>query len=216
MFLNVDQLEKQLDNDEFQEIGSMAAFRVLKTQFQKFIKSRISLDDEDSLMTRKYFLAYTGTEVQQFRDTLIKHMESVKKSINERALHKREYDIKVNERQMQTKEEKVDMSKALNARQQHAEQPKFDNKGEVDQNAEQSVKFGQHGQFLKAKSNEAKDKKDIDDFEIINVELEHSVTKLLAENEHLHKENEHLKQTYNDLYDSIKKTRVQTVSRVFM
>nr|GEY08018.1 hypothetical protein [Tanacetum cinerariifolium] len=29
-------------------------------------------------------------------------------------------------------------------------------------------------------------------------------------NEKLHKENEHLKQTYQDLYDSIKKTRIQT------
>ncbi|GJU20887.1 retrovirus-related pol polyprotein from transposon TNT 1-94 [Tanacetum coccineum] len=42
-------------------------------------------------------------------------MESVKKSINERALHKREYDSRVNERKMQTKEEKVDTSKALDA-----------------------------------------------------------------------------------------------------
>ncbi|GJR12038.1 hypothetical protein Tco_0794690 [Tanacetum coccineum] len=32
MFLNVDNLEKQLDNDEFQEIGSMASFKVLETQ----------------------------------------------------------------------------------------------------------------------------------------------------------------------------------------
>ncbi|GKB36682.1 hypothetical protein Tco_0881624 [Tanacetum coccineum] len=46
--------------------------------------------------------------------------------------------------------------------------------------------------------------------EIINIELEHNVAKLLAENEKLHKENEHLKQTYKYLYDSIKKTRVQT------
>ncbi|GJT43816.1 hypothetical protein Tco_0952531 [Tanacetum coccineum] len=42
-------------------------------------------------------------------------MESVKKSIDKRALHKREYDNWVNERQMQTTEEKVYMSKALNA-----------------------------------------------------------------------------------------------------
>nr|GEV96020.1 hypothetical protein [Tanacetum cinerariifolium] len=42
-------------------------------------------------------------------------MESVKKSIVKRALYKREYDSKVNERQMQTKEEKVDTSKALDA-----------------------------------------------------------------------------------------------------
>ncbi|GKF90864.1 hypothetical protein Tco_0274565, partial [Tanacetum coccineum] len=42
-------------------------------------------------------------------------MESIKKSIDERALHKREYDTRVNERQMQTTEGKVDMCKALDA-----------------------------------------------------------------------------------------------------
>ncbi|GJX22576.1 hypothetical protein Tco_0227021 [Tanacetum coccineum] len=42
-------------------------------------------------------------------------MESVKKSIDERAQHKREYDSWVNERQMQTIEDKVDTSKALDA-----------------------------------------------------------------------------------------------------
>nr|GEV86688.1 retrovirus-related Pol polyprotein from transposon TNT 1-94 [Tanacetum cinerariifolium] len=42
-------------------------------------------------------------------------MESVKKSIDKRALHKREYDSRVNERQMQTKTEKVYSSKALDA-----------------------------------------------------------------------------------------------------
>ncbi|GJS72085.1 hypothetical protein Tco_0704926 [Tanacetum coccineum] len=46
MFLNMDQIEKQLDNVEYQEIGSMAAFNVLETQFQMFIKSWIYLDDE--------------------------------------------------------------------------------------------------------------------------------------------------------------------------
>ncbi|GJU35684.1 hypothetical protein Tco_1184038 [Tanacetum coccineum] len=59
------------------------------------------------------------------------------------------------------------------------------------------------------KSNQAKVKKDIDVFETINIELEHSVAKLLIEYEHLNKENEHLKKTYKELYDSIKKTRVQ-------
>nr|GEV51646.1 hypothetical protein [Tanacetum cinerariifolium] len=63
MFLNVDQLEKQLAKEEFQEIGSMASL----------------------------------------------------KSINERAQHKQEYDSWLNERQMQTVEEKVDTSKALDA-----------------------------------------------------------------------------------------------------
>ncbi|GKA99780.1 hypothetical protein Tco_0827774 [Tanacetum coccineum] len=59
-------------------------------------------------------------------------------------------------------------------------------------------------------SNEAKVKNDIDVIETINIKLEHSVAKLLAENKKFHKENKHLKQTYKDLYDSIKKTRVQT------
>ncbi|GJW66637.1 hypothetical protein Tco_0121061 [Tanacetum coccineum] len=134
MFLNMDQLEKQLDNKEFQEIGSMAAFKI-----------------------------------PEFCDTLMQHMESVKKSIDERAQHKREYDSRVNDRHMQTIEEKVDTSKALDASlvdiesnirpiydeepmvevqttpeinvfaigQHHTEQPEFNNEEKVDQNAEQ-------------------------------------------------------------------------------
>ncbi|GJS39980.1 hypothetical protein Tco_0565023 [Tanacetum coccineum] len=93
----------------------MAAFKVLETLFQKFIKLRTYLDDEYVIMTRKFFLEYTQLEIQEFHDTLIQHMESVKKSIDKRALHKREYDSWVNERQMQTTEEKVDTSNALDA-----------------------------------------------------------------------------------------------------
>ncbi|GKD37447.1 hypothetical protein Tco_1257654 [Tanacetum coccineum] len=115
MFLNMDQLEKQFNNKEFQEIGSMAAFKVLETQFQMFIKSRIYLDDKYVVMTRNYFLQYTQLEFPEFCDTLMQHMESVKKSIDKRALHKREYDNWVNERHMKTTEEKVDTSKALDA-----------------------------------------------------------------------------------------------------
>nr|GEW34918.1 hypothetical protein [Tanacetum cinerariifolium] len=40
MFLNVEQLKKQLDKEDFQEIGSMAAFNVLETQFHMFITSQ--------------------------------------------------------------------------------------------------------------------------------------------------------------------------------
>ncbi|GJT90845.1 hypothetical protein Tco_1079690 [Tanacetum coccineum] len=92
MFLNMDQLEKQLDKEEFQEIGSTASFKC--TQI---------------------FLQYTRLEIPEFRDTLIQHMESVKKSIDERAQHKREYDSWVNERQIQTTEDKVDTGKAVDA-----------------------------------------------------------------------------------------------------
>ncbi|GJV97414.1 hypothetical protein Tco_1548991 [Tanacetum coccineum] len=75
--LNVDQLEKQLDKEEFQEIGSMASFKVLEKQFQMFIKSRIYLDDEFVVMTCNYFLQYTQLSIPEFRDTLIQHVESI-------------------------------------------------------------------------------------------------------------------------------------------
>ncbi|GJY47650.1 hypothetical protein Tco_0436713 [Tanacetum coccineum] len=67
---------------------------------------------------------------------------------------------------------------------------------------------------VKEASNEAKVENDIDVIETIKIELEHSVAKLLTANEQLHKENEHLKQTYKELYDSIKKSRVQNKDNI--
>ncbi|GKD36700.1 retrovirus-related pol polyprotein from transposon TNT 1-94 [Tanacetum coccineum] len=51
--------------------------------------------------------------------------------------------------------------------------------------------------------NEDKVKKDIEEIETINIELDHRVLKLIAENEHL-------KQTYKKLYESIKPTRIRS------
>ncbi|GJR13386.1 hypothetical protein Tco_0796038 [Tanacetum coccineum] len=93
----------------------MASFKVLETQFQMFINSQIYLNDEYIVMTRNYFLEYTRLDIPEFRDTLIQNMDYVKKSIEKRALHKMEYDSRVNERLTQTTEEKVDSSKALDA-----------------------------------------------------------------------------------------------------
>ncbi|GJU97208.1 hypothetical protein Tco_1326479 [Tanacetum coccineum] len=56
---------------------------------------------------------------------------------------------------------------------------------------------------LSGKINEDKIKKDVEEIETINIELDHRVSKLIAENEHL-------KQTYKQLYDSIKPTHVQS------
>ncbi|GJY74474.1 hypothetical protein Tco_0478905 [Tanacetum coccineum] len=78
-------------------------------------KQLLEGSSEMVVMTRNYFLQYTQLEILEFHDTLIQHMESVKKSIDERALHKREYDIRVNERQIQTTEGKVDTGKAVDA-----------------------------------------------------------------------------------------------------
>nr|GEV12696.1 zinc finger, CCHC-type [Tanacetum cinerariifolium] len=92
----------------------MAAFNVLETQFQMFITSRVYLNDEYVAMTRSYFIQYTQQAILEFRDTLIQHLESVKKSIDERVQLKREYDRWVNERQMQTTEEKDTSSRSGN------------------------------------------------------------------------------------------------------
>nr|GEZ97104.1 hypothetical protein [Tanacetum cinerariifolium] len=67
--------------------------------------------------------------------------------------------------------------------------------GEIDQNANAK------------KSNI---KREINVLEIRNIDLECNVARLLAENKKLNEENEHLKQTYKDLFDSIKKKSVQT------
>ncbi|GJX52247.1 hypothetical protein Tco_0280616, partial [Tanacetum coccineum] len=133
--LNLDQLENQLDKEEFQETRSMDAFR--------------------------FFLAYTRTEVRQFRDTLIQHMKSIKKSIDERAHHKQD----------KTKSDQQDTS---------------------------------------SKSGNDANIKDAD-IRLVNDQVPFvEFTSVGKENEKLHKKNEHLKQTDKDLYDSIKKTRVQT------
>ncbi|GKD78170.1 hypothetical protein Tco_1340791, partial [Tanacetum coccineum] len=51
--------------------------------------------------------------------------------------------------------------------------------------------------------NEDKIKKDLEEIETINIELDHRVSKLIAENEHL-------KQTYKQFYDSIKPTCIRS------
>ncbi|GJV35897.1 hypothetical protein Tco_1408374 [Tanacetum coccineum] len=114
MLLNIDELQKQLDKDEFQEDGSMEAFWVINRQFQMFIDSQFTLD-YDSQMTDKYFAEYTEIEDKQFRETLLQCMSDVKKSVAERMRHKRLYDRRVNKKKMLKQESKVNSGKALDA-----------------------------------------------------------------------------------------------------
>ncbi|GJX65969.1 hypothetical protein Tco_0300312 [Tanacetum coccineum] len=62
-------------------------------------------------------------------------------------------------------------------------------------------KLKERNKYLSGKMNEDKIKKDLKEIETINIELDHTVSKLIAENEHL-------KQTYKQLYDLIKPTRI--------
>nr|GFC47929.1 hypothetical protein [Tanacetum cinerariifolium] len=59
---------------------------------------------------------------------------------------------------------------------------------------------------LKSFSGDVKERKverEVEEIETLNLELDHKITKLAAENEHL-------KQTYKQLFDSIKSSRVQS------
>nr|GEV34605.1 hypothetical protein [Tanacetum cinerariifolium] len=65
------------------------------------------------------------------------------------------------------------------------------------------TKLKERIKYLSENVNKDKVKKDIDEIETINIELDHKVSKLIAENEHL-------KQTYKQLYDSIKPISVRS------
>ncbi|GJU85217.1 hypothetical protein Tco_1292763 [Tanacetum coccineum] len=73
----------------------------------------------------------------------------------------------------------------------------FQEKGTVIKKLKERIKC------LSGKIYEDKIKKDLEEIETINIELDHMVSKLIAENEHL-------KQTYKQLYDSIKPARIRS------
>nr|GEU55415.1 hypothetical protein [Tanacetum cinerariifolium] len=64
------------------------------------------------------------------------------------------------------------------------------------------VKLKERLNSLSGNVQDGKIKRELEEIETINVELDHRVTKLVSENEHLN-------QTYKKLYDSIKSTRVR-------
>jgi hypothetical protein len=107
----LDQLEQQLDKENFSEERSMAAFCVINNQLQTFIDSQFT----ENQMTNKYFTNYTGIEVDALRETLLQLMSNVVKYIDERAQHKWMYDIMMNEQLILSREMQVDSSKALDA-----------------------------------------------------------------------------------------------------
>ncbi|GJS30115.1 retrovirus-related pol polyprotein from transposon TNT 1-94 [Tanacetum coccineum] len=65
----------------------------------------------------------------------------------------------------------------------------------------------EHIKSMRENDKEEQVKPEIDETETINIELKHSVAKLLFENELLHKEIKHFKKIYKDSFDSIIKTR---------
>ncbi|GKC68862.1 hypothetical protein Tco_1114745 [Tanacetum coccineum] len=222
MSLNLDQLQRQLVKDEFQEDKSMAALWVIDNQFQKFIDWQ-DFVDYDSQMTEKFFAEYTGIKVTRFKETLLQHMGNVKKYVAERARSALDVvssqaldaDLVVMERNG-TESGMHDTSSSSGNYITHVVDANIRPVNDQVPFAEDSLEFREFFEIneLKAqlqaknstinnlkkqikhvhvKSNEAKVKHDIDVLETINIELESSVAKLLAENENKTVENADLK-----------------------
>ncbi|GJT17531.1 hypothetical protein Tco_0876237 [Tanacetum coccineum] len=216
MFLNMDQLEKKLDNEEFQEIGSMAAFK-MQTIEEKVDTSKAldaSLVDTESSRTES------------------KEQDTSSRSGND--AHANDADIRpiYDEEPMAENAEKCHDTCPLPAKLTDNQKTKLSYQSLESENIclkktvaqfqkdflrmeahcvnlelkyqNQTLKEGQHGQFSKVKSKEAKVKHDIDIIETINIELEHKMAKLL-------KENETLKRHYKEVSDFIKITRAKTI-----
>ncbi|GKA80173.1 hypothetical protein Tco_0786769 [Tanacetum coccineum] len=88
----------------------MAYFRSLHSHLQV-----LSKDDLKGTRIEHGFKRAFIIEVQHFKDTLLQHLGNVKKSVAERTRHQRQYERRVNKRQMQTQESKIDTGKALDA-----------------------------------------------------------------------------------------------------
>nr|GEU31824.1 putative reverse transcriptase, RNA-dependent DNA polymerase [Tanacetum cinerariifolium] len=193
---------------------------------------RLCLEDEEMLRREHEKLI--------FDENRLRMDEANRESILERAKHKREKDRRVNDRMMQSKERKDNSSNALDAdlvpmaevqlsaehnilanEQQHSEQSEFVYDTylleEVDRNTTlESINISHRGGEIdhNADAKKSNINREINVLKTRNIDLERSVARLLAENEKLNKKNEHLKQTYKDLSDSIKKTSVQTKDHV--
>nr|GEZ42334.1 Gag-Pol polyprotein [Tanacetum cinerariifolium] len=138
MFLNVEQLEKQLNREDFQEIGSMAAFNVLETQFQMFITSRMNERKmqtiEEKVDTSKAIDA-SSVDIESSRIES-KEQDTSSSSVND--AHDNDADIRpIYDEELMDKVKTTTEINVFAIGQQHTEQPEFNNEGEVVQNAKE-------------------------------------------------------------------------------
>ncbi|GJV60006.1 RNA-directed DNA polymerase, eukaryota [Tanacetum coccineum] len=130
--------------DMLKKIDEILRHKEQLKRLEEYVGGRPKTVNFHTFMTSKYFIEYTLIEVQQFHDTLIQHMESVTKSIDERALHKREYDNRIRDdtdiddtdiKLVYDEEPMVEVQLTVECNifateQQHVKQPEFSNEGE--------------------------------------------------------------------------------------
>ncbi|GJS75744.1 hypothetical protein Tco_0725625 [Tanacetum coccineum] len=213
-----------IDEEPFAEVQLTALHNILANEQQHTEQSEPSYDThlletiESNTTPTSTNMCHRGGEIDQdalLKTELLKTKDMVDKEIynelSKRFLQLEKHCISL-EIQIQQKEESFQSNKPC----KNQEFPEFreffvinDLKAQLLARTTLICNLKKQIKSVKETSNEATVKNDIDVIETINIELEHSVAKLLAANEQLHKENEHLKQTYKELFDSIKKTKVQ-------
>nr|GEU86966.1 hypothetical protein [Tanacetum cinerariifolium] len=197
MFLNVEQLEKQLDKEEFQEIGSMADFNVNERQMQT---------TEEKVDASKALDA-SSVDTESSR-TESKEQDTSSRSGND--AHDDDADIRpIYDEEPMAKVQTTTEINVFAIGQQHTKQPEFNNEGEVDQNAKDChdtcpLPAKLTDNQIPEHSYQSLESENIYVLETTNIELEHKVAKLL-------KENKTLKKNYKESFDSIKITRSKTI-----
>ncbi|GJW19926.1 hypothetical protein Tco_0027362 [Tanacetum coccineum] len=195
MFLYMDQLEKQLEKEEFQEIGSMASFKTTEDKVDSSKALDASLVDTES----------SGTSLKEQDTSSRSGNDSHADDADIKPIYDEEPMAETTELSNQSLEsENIRLKKTVAQFQKDFLRMEAHCVNLELKYQNQALKEGQHGQFLKVTSNEAKVKHDIDVIETINIELEHKVAKLL-------KENETLKRHYKEMFDSIKTTRAKNI-----
>nr|GEU57607.1 hypothetical protein [Tanacetum cinerariifolium] len=196
--------------DVISEFDCKTILTKLITMFENAFKSEF----KEHMQKHKRFNA------QSFQDAMIFNMDSIRKYILEIILHQRwTLQLLKQKKLMQIQEDHSNPNQALNVDSLKVRndtdvddvdiRPIYDEEpmAKVQLTAECNIfAIGQQHTKKLEISNKAKIKKEIDVLETMNIELEHSVAKLL-------KENKTLKKHYKDLYDSIKITRSKTIEQ---
>ncbi|GJR15097.1 hypothetical protein Tco_0797749 [Tanacetum coccineum] len=214
MLLNVDQLQKKLDKDKFQEDGSITAFWVSKIDTGKAVDADLVVTESiktDSTVQDESNMSGNDTDADDADIRPIYDEEPMAEypeqcQVKSPMLDSSPDNQTTNYSKQSLESENILLKKTVAQFQKDfsrmeahciALELKYQN---------QALKSEQHGQILNETSNKAKIKKEIDVLKTMNIELEHSVAKL-------RKENETLKKHYKDLYDSIKITRSKTIEQ---
>ncbi|GJY69244.1 hypothetical protein Tco_0472226 [Tanacetum coccineum] len=131
MLLNVDQLQKQLDKDEFQEDGSMTAFWVVNNQFQKFIDSKFTLDHDKSKIDTGKALDADLVDTESIRTDSTVQDDNIRSGNDTDA---DDADIRpIYDEEPMVEVQLTAKCNIFAIRQQHTEKPEIINEGRVDQ-----------------------------------------------------------------------------------